>query len=121
MPKDEFDFDDPMELSGVVLPTDESTTDAMCECFIEEYMRLGYDAHQVLALFKNPYYVGMRMVLNERGENFVRARISDVFAMWGKSLDWDNAALKIAPPAQPLEFDPRAIDPTGAAIPQLKH
>jgi hypothetical protein len=41
MPKDEFDFDDPMELNGMALLSDEDTTDAMTECFIEEFMRLG--------------------------------------------------------------------------------
>lgn len=121
MPKDEFDFDDPMELSGVVLPTDESTTDAMCECFIEEYMRLGYDHHQLFGLFQNPHYIGMRMVLNEGGESYVRARISEIFALWGRQVDWQNQSLKKAPPEQPLEFNSGAVDPTGAAVPQLKH
>ena len=26
--------------------TEEDTTDAMCECFIEEFMRMGYSASQ---------------------------------------------------------------------------
>ncbi len=86
MPKDEFDFDDPLELSGVALVTNEDTTDLMCECFIEEFMRLGYNPRQLLALFRNPHYLGMNMVLQNRGEPFVRAKIAEVFARWGKPL-----------------------------------
>ena len=84
MPKDEFDFEDPLELNGMALLTEEDTTDAMCECFIEEFMRMGYDASQVLNLFRNPHYLGMYMVLEKRGEQFVRERIVEVFARWGK-------------------------------------
>jgi hypothetical protein len=84
MPKDEFDFEDPFELNGVALQTDEDTTDDMCECFIEEFMRMGYNAKQVLALFRNPHYLGMNMVMEKRGEEYVRKRVAEVFARWGK-------------------------------------
>jgi hypothetical protein len=84
MPKDEFDFEDPLELNGVALRTDEDTTDAMCDCFIEEFMRMGYNGRQILALFRNPYYLGMNMVLEKRGDAFVRDQIAEVFARWGK-------------------------------------
>jgi hypothetical protein len=84
MPKDEFDFEDPLELNGVGFLTEEDTTDAMCECFIEEFMRMGYNAKQILALFRNPHYLGMNMVLEKRGEGFVRDSIRRVFAQWGK-------------------------------------
>ncbi len=93
MPKDEFDLDDPLELSGVALATDEDTTDAMCECFVEEFMRLGYNHRQLLALFRNPHYLGLNMVLQNRGEPFVRDKIAEVFARWGKPLPrTDDAA-----------------------------
>ena len=49
MPKAEFDPEDPMELCGVGLLTPEDTTEAMAECFIEEFMRLDYDPAQILA------------------------------------------------------------------------
>jgi hypothetical protein len=84
MPKDEFDFEDPLELNGVAFVTEEDTTDAMCECFIEEFMRMGYNASQVLALFQNPHYIGMNMVLEKKGEQFVRDRVAEIFAKWGK-------------------------------------
>jgi hypothetical protein len=91
MPKDEFDFDDPMELNGVGLASDEDTTEAMTECFIEEFMRLGYNAKQILALFRNPHYLGMNMVVQNRGEQFVRDMIAEVFARWGKPVTWPIA------------------------------
>jgi hypothetical protein len=87
MPKDEFDFEDPLELNGMALLTEEDTTDAMCECFIEEFMRMGYNARQVLALFRNPHYLGMNMVLEKRGEQFVRDYITDVYTRWGRPLE----------------------------------
>ncbi len=84
MPKDEFDFQDPFELNGMALLTHEDTTEEMCECFIEEFMRMGYNARQMLALFRNQHYLGMNMVMEKRGEEFVRERIGEVFARWGK-------------------------------------
>jgi len=84
MPKDEFDFEDPLELNGISFCTEEDTTDAMCECFVEEFMRMGYNPKQILALFRNPHYLGMSMVLEKRGEPFVRQVIARVFARWGK-------------------------------------
>ncbi|MBI2947114.1 MAG: hypothetical protein HYY23_05675 [Verrucomicrobia bacterium] len=92
MPKDEFDPEDPMELCGVGLVSDEDTTDTMAECFIEEFMRLGYNPKQILALFRNPFYIGVNMVLQNRGEPFVRERIVEVFARWGKAVTWSNQA-----------------------------
>ena len=86
MPKDEFDFEDPLELNGVALLSEEDTTDAMCECFIEEFMRMGYGPKQVLALFRNPHYLGMNMVLEKRGEQFVREKITEAFGRWGKEI-----------------------------------
>jgi len=139
MPKDEFDFDDPMELSGVALATEEDTTEAMAECFAEEFMRLGYNHKQVLALFRNPHYLGMNMVLQNRGEAFVRETISAVFARWGRPAAWPGSAAQsdpaaetapvaappgradlASPPAgQGIPVDAAATDPMGAAVPNL--
>ena len=84
MPKDEFDFEDPFELNGVTFATEEDTTDDMCECFIEEFMRMGYNEKQILALFRNPHYLGMNLVLEKRGEEFIGQRIGEVFSRWGR-------------------------------------
>jgi len=99
MPKDEFDFDDPMELNGIGIASEEDTTEAMTECFIEEFMRLGYNAKQILALFRNPHYIGMNMVVQNRGEQFVRDRIAEIFARWGKPVVLPTATEKPLTPA----------------------
>ena len=93
MPKDEFDVEDPLELSGVGFFTEEDTTEPMTDCFVEEFLRLGYNHKQILALFRNPHYVGMNMVLQNRGEQFVRERIREIFAVWGKAIEWPEVKI----------------------------
>jgi hypothetical protein len=92
MPKNELDPEDPMELRAVALPSSEDTTDAMTECFIEEFMRLGYNPKQLLALFRNPHYTGLHMVLDLKGEPYVRERIQEMFARWGRPVEWPVAS-----------------------------
>ena len=91
MPKDEFDRDDPFQLNGVALRTHEDTTDAMAACFIEEFLRMGHRPEQVLALFRNPHYVGPHLVCATRGEPFVRELIADIVARWGIHVRWPDA------------------------------
>jgi hypothetical protein len=88
MPKNEFDFADPLELNGMALLTEEDTTGVMCECFIEEFLRLGHSPDEILALFRDPNYLGMSLVLEKHGEQFVREQITEVFARWGRPVNW---------------------------------
>lgn len=88
MPKDEFDFEDPLELKGVVIPSQEDTTGDMAECFTEEFMRMGYSPSEVLALFRNPHYLGPHMAWEKQGEPFILDLIAEVFARWGKAVTW---------------------------------
>jgi hypothetical protein len=127
MPKDEFDPEDPMELVGVGMFTDEDTTESMADCFIEEFMRLGYNHKQLLALFRNPYYVGMNMVLQNKGEKYVRDRISEVFATWGRAFEWPAhfQSTAVSPPVQQtanIQQDRLncATDPMGEPLPDIK-
>lgn len=103
MPKDEFDFEDPLELNGVAFLTEEDTSAEMAECFAEEFMRMGYNHKQVLALFRNPHYVGPNMVLSNKGEPFVRDIIVETFARWGQPVQWPTTTAtidhSIPPPA----------------------
>jgi len=101
MPKDEFDFDDPLELSGLAFYTHEDTQREMAECFIQEFLLLGYNHKQLLALFRNPHYLGMNMVLQNKGEPFVKEVIQDVFACWGKKVAWASG-----PPPAPVPTTP---------------
>ncbi|MEJ5238297.1 MAG: hypothetical protein WHT82_08050 [Limisphaera sp.] len=91
MPKDEFDPEDPWELNRVAVPTEEDTLPAMAETFVEEFMRMGYGAPQVLALFRNPHYVGPYAVRARHGEGFVRELIARVFQRWGRTPDWGRS------------------------------
>lgn len=111
MPKDEFDFDDPMELKGVGVGTAEDTTDLMAECFIEEFLRLGYGPTQLLALFRNSNYTGLQMILRNRGEEYVRQSIREVFTRWGRRCEW-AAEVKAAR----LTNDPEASPPVPAIV-----
>src|ERR1041385_276279 len=125
MPKDEFDLDDPMELNGVGLVCEEDTTDEMAECFIEEFARLGYNHKQILALFRNPYYLGMNLALQQRGEEFVRQKISEAFALRGKAITWADSGSSRREEAQTsvsaatTEKMSSATDPMGAPVPDV--
>ena len=139
MPKDEFDFDDPLELTGVALSTDEDTSRDMAECFVEEFLMLGYNHKQLLALFRNPYYLGMNMVLQNKGETFVKEVIGDVLARWGKKIEWPdtrpvpavatpNAASPPPPQPEPacavpgkqtVALNENLTDPLGNPVPKL--
>jgi hypothetical protein len=86
MPKDEFDPEDPLEAIAVELPSDEDTIVPMAECFIEEFMRMGYSQEEILGLFGHPMYVGLLMVTRARGTAFVKQLIADTFRKWGRTL-----------------------------------
>ena len=89
MPKDEVDPEDPLELSGMALLTDEDTSEEMTECFIEEFMRMGHSPAQILGYFSNPFYLAMNMVIERRGEPWVRERVIEVFSRWGRPVGTD--------------------------------
>ncbi len=91
MPKDEFDFADPLELRGVALRSAEDTTAEMAACFAEEFVRLGYDHWRVLALFRDPRYTGAHLAWCQQGEPFVRDVIGEVFARRGRAITWATA------------------------------
>jgi hypothetical protein len=114
MPKDEFDFEDPLELNGVAFLTEEDTSAEMAECFAEEFLRMGYNHKQVLALFRNPHYVGSNMLLQNKGEPFVRDIIAETFARWGRPIQWPASTATIdhsmSPPAGGEPPPPRPVE-----------
>ncbi|MBL9139021.1 MAG: hypothetical protein JNK85_24350 [Verrucomicrobiales bacterium] len=136
MPKDEFDFEDPLELNGMAFLSQEDTTNDMAECFAEEFMRLGYDHRRVMALFANPHYLGPHLAFQQRGEAFIRDLITNVFARWGRRTDWPDPTPVAKPPGTGPADQPPApatesgvshvdeervlTDPTGAPIPIFK-
>jgi hypothetical protein len=135
MPKDEFDFEDPLELNGMAILSSEDTTNDMAECFTEEFMRLGYDHRRILAMFANPHYLGPNLAFQQRGEVFIRDLIAGVFARWGKQAPWLDPDRGPEPPergsvlyttipaleAPPLSSQDNPLtDPTGAPIPRFE-
>jgi len=135
MPKDEFDSEDPFELNGMAFFTQEDTTNDMAECFVEEFMRMGYGHKQILALFRNPHYLGPNLALEKRGEPFVRDLITEVFARRGRLVTWPDpcshrtaeapvpgaaiANQSFVTPTAKSTLNESHTDPMGAPIPKL--
>jgi len=53
----DFEDDDPMELVGMVIPTEgDEMLDAMGRTFADEFLRMGYPPPAILSLFRDPFY-----------------------------------------------------------------
>jgi hypothetical protein len=82
MPKDEFVAEDPMELVGMVMPGGPGQLEAMAECLVEEYIRMGWDEERLMTLFKNPLFAATHRVYRHKGEAYVRQIITDCLLKW---------------------------------------
>ena len=71
MPKDEFVQEDPLELVGMVLPGEEGQLEAMAECIIDEYVRMGWDERRLMTLFVNPMFMATYRIYRQKGEEYV--------------------------------------------------
>ena len=83
MPYEDPDPTDPMDLHGVIIETDTDRNSEMAACFIEEYMRMGYDRDRVLSLFRMPQYVGAHMAYQALGDRVLTEMIDEYAALWG--------------------------------------
>ena len=83
MPKEEFVPEDPMGLIGMVMPGEPGQLEAMAECFIEEYVRLGWSEPRLMTLFVNPMFLATHRVYRMKGEDYVRELIRRVYVKWG--------------------------------------
>ena len=81
MAEKDSDADDPMELVGVALPGGD--LDQMAECFVEEYIRDGWDDESLLGLFRDPFYRATYRICQEKGEEYVLALICRLREKWG--------------------------------------
>ena len=79
----EFEHDDPMELVGWVLPGEPGQLEAMAECLVEEYIRLGWGEQRLMTLFVNPMFLATHRVYRLKGEAYVRDLIRRTVAKWG--------------------------------------
>jgi hypothetical protein len=82
MPKDEFEYEDPMELTGMVLPGEAGQLEAMAESFVEEYVRMGWDEPRLMTLFIHPMFMATHRIYRQKGEAYVRGLIRQVSARW---------------------------------------
>jgi hypothetical protein len=71
--------DDPFELKGVILPTqDEASLREMAGCFVEEFAQDGWSDEQLHAMFRNPRYRGPYLVWRQKGEAYIEEVIQEV-------------------------------------------
>ena len=82
MPQEEFVPEDPLGLIGMVLPGEVGQLEAMAECFVEEYVRMGWDERQLMTLFVNPTFLATHRIYRQKGEGYVRELIQRTCAMW---------------------------------------
>jgi len=85
MPFHDPDPTDPNMLVGVVLASGEEATREMAYVFAEEFARMGFDAHGVLSLFKDPFYAGAHQIYQALGADAVRGIVEECVAVWGRS------------------------------------
>ena len=78
MPYEEFDVGDPMDLVGMVLPGEPGQLEAMAECFVEEYVRMGWDEPRLMTLFVNPMFMATHRIYRQKGEKYVKELIQRV-------------------------------------------
>ena len=92
MSYDDFE-DDPMEMIGMVMGGEPGQLEAMAECLVEEYVRLGWDARRLMTLFVNPMFMATHRIYQQKGEAYVRELIDRTCAKWGVGLNREQGAL----------------------------
>lgn len=75
----DFEDDDPMELVGMVIPTDgDEMLDAMGRTFADEFLRMGYPPPAILSLFRDPFYRAPHSLYTHKGEPYIVEMIEQV-------------------------------------------
>ncbi len=88
MPYDDPDATDPMTLHGVVVETEsDAAMRDMAECFVEEYIRSGFDEDRILKMFKTTGYAGPFLAYQTLGEDAIRRIIDELVPLWGGRKD----------------------------------
>jgi hypothetical protein len=83
MPYDEFVDEDPLELVGMALPGEPGQLEAMAECLVEEYVRLGWTELRLMTLFTSPMFLATHRIYQQKGEAYVQELIRGTCAKWG--------------------------------------
>ena len=83
MPKNEFSFEDPLEMIGVELRVnDEESLKEMAMTFVEEFARSGFGEGEILSMFQNSFYIGPHQVWKTQGEIYVRKIVKEALKQW---------------------------------------
>ncbi len=64
--------EDPLSLHAISL---EGDPELMLQCVVQEYAWMGWDAEQILGLFRDPFYPALRELWDRYGEGNLRERI----------------------------------------------
>jgi hypothetical protein len=83
MPYEDPDATDPMLLNAVGIETAEDRTREMAACFIEEFLRMGFDADRMLHLFRTKGYAGPHLAYRKLGEPAIQAMIDAQVSLRG--------------------------------------
>lgn len=75
----EFEADDPWELVAMRVPADYDAPAAMARTFIEEFALMGWPPQRIMRLFQSEKFAGSHSVYEERGEDYIRGLIEEVF------------------------------------------
>ncbi|MBI1870314.1 MAG: hypothetical protein HYS07_03870 [Chlamydiae bacterium] len=79
----ELDPEDPMEMVGVEFSLQsEAEVRDMALCYAEEFARDGWNEEKLLAMFRNPFYLGPHLVWRQKGDSFVLSVIQEAIRMW---------------------------------------
>ena len=82
-----------MTLHGVVVETEsDAAMRDMAECFVEEYIRIGFDSDRILKMFQTRGYAGPFLAHQTLGEDAIQAIIDELMPLWGGRKD--KTALK---------------------------
>src|SRR5262249_54817243 len=73
--------EDPMELVATPVQGD---PDFMLECVLQEFVWMGWDRDQLMALFYSPHYPVLNQLLARFGDHSIRGRIDDLLQRTGR-------------------------------------
>ncbi len=73
---------DPFELVGIVVPGEPGQLEAMAQALIEEYILLGRNQKQLIALFANPFFLATHRIYLQKGELYIRQLILETYTRW---------------------------------------
>ena len=89
MPEEPFAPEEAFEFLGVEVPATKEESERaereMAECFIEEYVRMGYSPELIMGLCRNPFYRGLHAIWQRSGDAYVQTLIDSVVRQWRPS------------------------------------